>query len=426
MCIFLSSDNQIIFPHLNHLLKSYYYTTGFSTYAYDAIGQPLDMVVRSDLKDLTPWLNHVSRHKILHHFNCPLSRLDSLLIELTDDLYTIAAPVFVEDHLKTYFLLEPFFIEQMTTVAKKDFFHRTAFHNLSYLSFQTIQSLMHIHRDRLNYLGQLFYHLMSHSIYIGQQHFQPTTAMHDTKWAKSLSMACFQYTDGFINLPVIEQISKHLINKDIKKALNTYKTLQTFFKLPCSNQCPFKLLKYQFVSLIIMVQYHLSNHFKAMGTALQQIANQNILELEQYNKYSHLLSFGESILERFYETIRDHQTMNLSPNILLALEYIHNHYMKNILLSDIAASIPMNETYLSTQFKQEYKMPLKQYLNQYRIEQATQLIKRTTYTITEIALMVGFDSTNYFSTVFKKFTGYTPSLYARKYYTPSPSQEATS
>lgn len=314
----------------------------------------------------------------------------------------------------------------MSTLDRKYYYQKFNDNASSSLSYQTIKVLMCIHRDRHNYLGQLFYHLMSNSIYIGQQHFQPTTTMDDTKWAKTLSMDCFHYTDGFINLPVIEQICNHLITKDIKSALNTYKTVQTFLKLPCSNQCPFKLLKYQFVGIIVMIQYHLSNHFKDMSTTLHHMTNDCILQLDQYNKCSHILSFGESIIKRFYEAIREHNNQNLSPNIILALEYIHTNYMKkNIHLADIADSIPMNETYLSTQFKQEYNMPLKQYLSQYRIRQATQLIKKnSTYNITEIALMVGFDSINYFSTVFfKKYTGYTPSMYAREFYTPLASRK---
>lgn len=172
-----------------------------------------------------------------------------------------------------------------------------------------------------------------------------------------------------------------------------------------------------------MIQYHLSSHFKDMSTTLHHMTNDCILQLDQCNKCSHILSFGESIIKRFYKAIQEHNNQNLSPNIILALEYIHTNYMKNIHLADIADSIPMNETYLSTQFKQEYNMPLKQYLSQYRIRQAAQLIKNSTYNITEIALMVGFDSTNYFSTVFKKYTGYTPSMYAREFYTPLASRK---
>lgn len=163
MCIFLSPDNKIIYPHLNHLLKSYYYTTGYSVFAYDAKGKLLDKVVRSELANLTPWLNHMTIDKILHQLHYPITHLDSLLLELADDLYTIVAPVFVENRLTSFLLLEPFFIEQMSTLDKKKYYQRFNDNASLSLSYQTIKVLMYIHRDRHNYLGQLFYHLMSNS-----------------------------------------------------------------------------------------------------------------------------------------------------------------------------------------------------------------------------------------------------------------------
>lgn len=51
------------------------------------------------------------------------------------------------------------------------------------------------------------------------------------------------------------------------------------------------------------------------------------------------------------------------------------------------------------------------YLNKFRVEKAARYLKESDYTITEIALKVGFEDSNYFSKIFKKYMGKTPREY---------------
>ena len=184
--------------------------------------------------------------------------------------------------------------------------------------------------------------------------------MRDTKWGKSLPLDSFNYTDGFINLPAVKQICDHLVIKDIKGALKSYQLIHTFLKLPFGDKCPIKMLQYRFIAMVTLMQYHLSQHFKEIKGELHQIATKCILQMSCCQNYSSIIQFGEIIIENFYKAIEDHNELKLSPNILQALKYIHSNYMNNIHLADIAKSIPMNETYLSAQFKHEYNMPLNQ------------------------------------------------------------------
>lgn len=414
MNIFLTEDNQIILPHLNHVLKSYYHTTNYSVYAYNHQGNLIDKVTKDNFCEITKIMNTIAKTSVKDFSeNSLFSARDSFLYEVYENIFTIIAPVIKDKQLIMFLITEPFFVETLNINEKKDLYRRTSHNTNSFLTYSTYSSLEKINSNRLNYLGQLFYHLMSNSIYIGQQHFQSKLSMGDTLWGKSLPLDSLKYTDGFVNLPVVKQICDHLAIKDIQGALKTYQLIQTFQKLPFNDKCPLKMLKYRLIAMITLIHYHLSQHFRGLNIELHQTANMCILQMNCSYNYSSLSQFGETVIRKFYQVIEGQYQLQLSANILQALEYIHSNYMNKIRLTDIARSIPMNETYLSTQFKQEYKMPLNQYLSQYRIKQAIILIKNSSYKLTEIALMVGFESSNYFSTVFKKYTGMTPSQYSK-------------
>lgn len=101
-------------------------------------------------------------------------------------------------------------------------------------------------------------------------------------------------------------------------------------------------------------------------------------------------------------------------NVLLvkkAKEYIMEHYSEKISLQSIAEKLDISYGYLSKCFKQVEGVPLTEYLNQYRIEMAKQLMEKQESNISEISYAVGFSDPNYFSKCFKKYTGYTPKEY---------------
>lgn len=408
MSTFLSEEDQINLSELHHLLNSYYHITGYSIYAYNRAGDLIDQITKDHFQDVTQLINSTVKNRIKDFVtNLSVSALDPALYEVSEKVYTLLVPVVNDHQLSMFFLTEPFFLEVLSVNEKKDLYQKMSFSSNILVSYTTYSSFEYINRNRLHYLGQLFDHLSSNSIYIDPK---------DQHWKFSLgdpSLNSFMSKDKLINLPVVKEICDHLVIKDIQGALKTYQSIQSFFRLHINNKHPLNMLKYRLIALITLIQYHLSQHFKEINRELQQTANMCILQMDYHYSYSVLIKFGEKIIKNFYEVIEDQSQLNLSANILQAIEYIHENYMNKIRLTDIAKSIPMNETYLSTQFKQECNLPLNQYLNQYRIKQAIILIENSDYKLTQIALMVGFDSSNYFSTVFKKHTGLSPSQYSK-------------
>ncbi|NLX77339.1 MAG: response regulator [Clostridiaceae bacterium] len=93
------------------------------------------------------------------------------------------------------------------------------------------------------------------------------------------------------------------------------------------------------------------------------------------------------------------------------LEYIENHYSEDISLFTAAEYVHMNHIYISRLFKKEMGETFLETLTKYRLKKACELLSDFDYKIYEISSMVGIFDPGYFSQVFKKYYGLTPSEY---------------
>lgn len=106
------------------------------------------------------------------------------------------------------------------------------------------------------------------------------------------------------------------------------------------------------------------------------------------------------------------ETLNKEDHLVdKIMEYINLHYSEKIFLSDIADVLNYSESLLSKRFRRVTQMTFNEYLNRFRIQKSIEYMKKGTYGLTEISDICGFSDYKYFSTVFKKYTGYAPSQF---------------
>ena len=96
-----------------------------------------------------------------------------------------------------------------------------------------------------------------------------------------------------------------------------------------------------------------------------------------------------------------------------AIRYFNEHYNKEIVIDDYAASTHRSTTWFIRSFKQYTGMTPMQYIISTRISNAQRLLGSMDYNVTEIASIVGYDNPLYFSRLFKKQTGMAPSEYRK-------------
>lgn len=100
--------------------------------------------------------------------------------------------------------------------------------------------------------------------------------------------------------------------------------------------------------------------------------------------------------------------------IAKAKKYILNHYMERISLEQVASAINISPGYLSTIFRQCTGACFTDYVTGVKIDQAKRLLRETDYKVYEVSEMLGYQNAYYFSKVFKKIVGMTPSEYSGK------------
>lgn len=106
---------------------------------------------------------------------------------------------------------------------------------------------------------------------------------------------------------------------------------------------------------------------------------------------------------------------NVSGGILADIEReLRERYTENITLKELSKQYYVNSVYLGKIYRKKYGMAFKDYLNQYRIEQATVLLSRTEKRVYEIAADVGYHNLDYFISKFIATKGCTPTKFRRQ------------
>lgn len=100
-----------------------------------------------------------------------------------------------------------------------------------------------------------------------------------------------------------------------------------------------------------------------------------------------------------------------NPYIAAAKEYIAHNYMRGIKVTDIAKSVNLDRSYFSTLFKNQTGMAPQQYLSEYRLERAAEMLLKKQGSVTDAAYLSGYSDNVNFSRMFKKHFGTTPSKY---------------
>lgn len=129
-------------------------------------------------------------------------------------------------------------------------------------------------------------------------------------------------------------------------------------------------------------------------------------ELSQLYSYSLLLLVFRELQFSFVQ--RD---IYINTHFISALEYLNSNYMNKIAVTDIAEHCNVSARYLNTLFQTALETSLSHFIVSFRIDKAIELILEKTFTLSEIAVNVGFSSLQHFSKTFKNELGLSPKSY---------------
>lgn len=111
------------------------------------------------------------------------------------------------------------------------------------------------------------------------------------------------------------------------------------------------------------------------------------------------------------QNIMNKRAERADSQIEAAVTYINENYKNNISLDDVSRVINISPYYFSKLFKEEVGEGFVEYLTRIRVEKAKDLLINTDMPMKEICLEIGYPDPNYFSRIFKKSFGVTPTEY---------------
>lgn len=124
-----------------------------------------------------------------------------------------------------------------------------------------------------------------------------------------------------------------------------------------------------------------------------------------------------ALLAKFLNEATDCVTGNKTsaPGIQKILIYLDEHFTEPLTLTEVAKQFHFNPSYLSNYFTIHNKEGFNEYLNRIRIERACELLRDSAHmSISEISALVGYSDHSYFTKVFRKLMGTSPSHYRKK------------
>ena len=154
--------------------------------------------------------------------------------------------------------------------------------------------------------------------------------------------------------------------------------------------------------------------YEDIGASVQKVCarrlqHQDEKRLQDYGK-NWLANHTEELEKNLEGTTHDTPEEIAEKCVAYILEHISD---SNLSVADVASSVYLNPIYLNRVFKKEKGSNISQWIIRERMELASTLLLTTDNPAVDIAYQVGYNNYPYFSTVFKKYFGTTPSQYVR-------------
>lgn len=192
-------------------------------------------------------------------------------------------------------------------------------------------------------------------------------------------------------------------SKEIEKSLNKIfeDSVYNHFFLPDAMNAIYSNILYSIVKYILELGYSVNDVFQE-DIFMVLYGHELISEKKAY-----ILKACNQVFN-YKKSMEDNMETIIMEQIL---QYIHNHFDKNISLSSLATEFHMNPSYLSSFIKKNLGFNFIDFVNDLRVEKSLAFLKETDLTIQEIARLCGYDTVHSYIRNFKKNHDVTPAVF---------------
>lgn len=157
--------------------------------------------------------------------------------------------------------------------------------------------------------------------------------------------------------------------------------------------------------------------------SLELLGNDPVQAISKLSSENEIFNYVKNLMATAVGAINRIDRIRYSPLIHSVIKRVNDHFDDNLLsLNLIADECSVSPSYLSIKFKEEVKVTFNKYLNGLRIKKAKELLMDFSLKVYMVSEQVGYGDVRYFSRIFRKTTGYSPTEY-QKNFSPFLSQE---
>lgn len=172
------------------------------------------------------------------------------------------------------------------------------------------------------------------------------------------------------------------------------------------------VIKKRLIEVIVLL-HRLVWDYRVEGIELNN--RQDYLEeFQLIDDLSELKVWCRERLEFITRTINEIREKKVSSLILKSRDYIGTNYASELTLEEVSREVNISPYYFSRLFKDETGENFIEYLTLVRIQKAKELLDEGVLSVKEICFQIGYGDPNYFSRIFKKVVGKTPTEYKER------------
>lgn len=203
-------------------------------------------------------------------------------------------------------------------------------------------------------------------------------------------------------LHLLEQYIEH---NEIFKVKNL---VQEIFSEELVKKYGSAYLRIMWIRILNLLLHHYERRGRNAAEIEKMLQNYNLLD-----RIQSLQEIRQKIIEMVMECVSTESVAdaNARSKIQMAIGYIQEHFAEKLTVNVLAEHYGMSPNYFSSMFKKEMSRSAVNYITELRINQARELLYHSELSVVDISKKVGYEDSQYFFRVFKKYLGMTPLQY---------------
>ena len=171
------------------------------------------------------------------------------------------------------------------------------------------------------------------------------------------------------------------------------------------KQDSFNIAKGKMVALFTLLLQNIDSHI-IIESNFNIEPSEEIMPVDSMENWQ---KWADNAMKEIFDILDIQKSHTYPKPLKMALAYIAENYNRQLQLSSIAEECMVTGSYLSRLFSEHLDTKFIDYVNRYRINQAVILLRDKNISIKEASYLVGYQDPNYFSRIFRKFMGVSPS-----------------